>query len=132
MALASIPVPPDAKRDARARVLAGHVSSWPRFTLKQPWGSFEAGTTFRRAPSSKGDGTRYLVNSVACQCPDYAERGNICKHVRAYAIWEQHQAGDMVPAPAPRPSYADLFPACKSGGGDLLERCAVRDRSPGL
>jgi hypothetical protein len=117
MAVSSIAVPADPKRDARARVLAGHVGAWPRFTLKQPWGSFSAGTTFRRAPSSKGDGTRYLVNAVACQCPDYAERGNICKHVRAFILWEQRQ---QRPAPTRRPSYADLFPACQ-GCGDVAE-----------
>jgi hypothetical protein len=88
---------------------------WPRFTLKQPWGSFSAGTTFRRAPGSNG--ARYLVNAVACQCPDYAERGNICKHVRAFILWEQRQ---QRPAPSPRSKYEALFPACQ-GCGDIAE-----------
>src|SRR4051812_37874412 len=100
MAVASIPVPPDAKRDERASKLAPFVGSWPRFVLKQPWGSFEAGTEFRRAPSSRNQKIRYLVNTVACQYPDYAQHGNVCKHVRAVVLWEASQQ----PAPtAPRP-----------------------------
>ena len=120
MAVASIAVPPDPKRDARARVLAGYVSSWPRFILKQPWGSFEAGTEFRRAPSSRNPKVRYLVNAVACQCPDYAQHGNVCKHVRAVVLWEASQQ------PAPKPvikaprGYADLFEACRDCG-DLAD-----------
>ena len=69
MAVQSIAVPPDAERDARARVLVDQVGAWPRHTLKVAWGSFEAGTVFRRAYGSKG--ARYLVNAVACECPDY-------------------------------------------------------------
>ncbi len=88
MAIASIAVPPDAKRDARSLDLVPFVGSWPLFTLKRPFGSFEAGTTFRRAPSSKNDGTRYLVNAVACECPDYQQLGAICKHVRAVVLFE--------------------------------------------
>jgi hypothetical protein len=125
MAVSSIAVPPDPRRDARARVLAGHVGSWPRFTLKQPWGSFEAGTTFRRAPGSNG--ARYLVNAVACECPDYQQAGNICKHVRAVILFEQR------PAPTtPLSRYEALFPACH-GCGDIAEgkdgcchRCASK------
>src|SRR3954451_8912406 len=114
MAVASIAVPPDAKRGARARVLAGYVSSWPRFILRQSWGSFEAGTEFRRAPSSRNPEVRYLVNSVACQCPDYAQHGNVCKHIRAVVRWEASQQPASA-APRLRPSYADLFPACPCG-----------------
>jgi hypothetical protein len=122
MALASIAVPPDAKRDARALELVDQVGSWSRFVLKQPYGSFPSGTVFRRAPSSKGDGTTYLVNAVACSCPDYQENGAICKHVRAVVLWEQHQVSQQpMPTSAPRKSYADLFPACKGGCGDVAD-----------
>jgi hypothetical protein len=69
MAVSSIAVPPDTARDARARELAPLVGTWPRHTLKVAWGSLEAGTTFRRATGSNG--ARYLVNAVACECPDY-------------------------------------------------------------
>lgn len=89
MALSSIAVPADPKRDAKARALVPQVGTWPLFTLKQPWGSFEAGTIFRRAYGSNG--ARYLVNSVACQCPDYAKNERICKHIRAHVLWEQEQ-----------------------------------------
>src|SRR5215212_2922291 len=75
MAVRSITVPPDPKRDARALELVDSVGSWPRFVLKQPYGGFPTGTVFRRAPSSKNDGTSYLVNAVSCRCPDYQERG---------------------------------------------------------
>ena len=124
MAVASIAVPPDAKRDARALELVDTIASWPRHTLKVTWGSFEAGTTFRRAHGSNG--ARYLVNAVACECPDYQQAGNVCKHVRAVALFE---AGQQAPAPKPRPTYADLFPACPCGdiaeGKDgLCSKCA--------
>src|SRR4051812_6602859 len=82
-------VHPDPKRDERAAALAPTVASWPRFILKQPVGAFPAGTEFRRAPSSKGDGSWYLVNSVVCECPDYQQNTAICKHLRAYRLAEQ-------------------------------------------
>src|SRR5688500_14931860 len=128
MAVASIAVPPDSKRDARARALVDSVPTWPKHTLKVAWGSFEAGTAFRRATGSTG--ARYLVNAVACQCPDYQQTGAICKHVRAVVLWEQRQAQAAVPAPGR--SYAVLFPSCKAGCGDLADtrdgfcdRCAA-------
>jgi len=142
MALSSIPVPPDAKRDKRARELVDQVGSWPLFTLKQPYGSFPAGTVFRRAPSSRKPraGERpvtYLVNSVACQCPDYEQGGHVCKHVRAVVLWEQAQARFdaqvervLGPAPKARPSYADIFPGCRDcgdladGRDGYCDRCA--------
>ena len=111
MAVASIAVPPDARRDAKAATLAPLVGSWPRHTLKQPWGSFEAGTTFRRATDSKGE--KYLVNAVACECPDYQQAENICKHIRAVVLWEAAQVAASAPR---RKSYRDLFPACRVDG----------------
>ena len=68
MAISSIAVPPDPARDARAAALIDRVGTWPRYTLKVAWGAFEAGTVFRRATGSNG--ARYLVNAVACECPD--------------------------------------------------------------
>src|SRR5688572_28548245 len=111
MAVSSIAVPPYAQRDAKAALLAPLVGSWPRHTLKQAWGSFEAGTVFRRATGSKGE--KYLVNAVACQCIDYAESGNVCKHIRAVVLHEAAQ----VAASAPRgKGYRALFPACRVDG----------------
>src|SRR5262245_20488093 len=89
MAVHSIPVPPDPGRYARALELVDQVGTWPKVTLKVPYASFEAGTIFRRAPGSRG--TRYLVNAVVCECPDYQQAGNVCKHVRAIVRWEQRQ-----------------------------------------
>ena len=127
MAVASIAVPPDPARDRRAAALVDRVPTWPRFTLKRPWGSFEAGTVFRRAYGR--DGARYLVNAVACECPDYQQGGNVCKHIRAVVAYEARQQREdaaldaiLGPAPKARPSYADLFPACKAPGcTDLAE-----------
>lgn len=99
-------VHPDPKRDARARALVAQVPTWPKHTLRVQWGAFDAGTVFRRAYGSNGE--RYLVNAVACQCPDYQHGGNICKHVRAVRL-EAAQARDA--AVKPRATYEDLFPA---------------------
>ena len=111
MAVHSIPVPPDAKRDARE--LVDQVATWPLWTLKRSWGSFEAGTTFRRATGSKG--ARYPVNAVCCTCPDYAEQGHICKHVRAVVLFEAR-----LQQPAPASTYERLFPGCRDCG-DLAD-----------
>lgn len=119
MAVRSIPVPPDAKRDARAAELVSQVGGWPLFVLKQAWGSFKPGTVFRRAPSSKGGGKWYLVNAVACQCPDYADWGHVCKHIRAVVLWGACQAAAQ--RPTPRLSYEALVPACKAGCGDVAD-----------
>lgn len=77
-------VHPDPARDARARALVPQVPTWPKYTLRQQWGAFDAGTVFRRARGSKGE--RYLVNAVACQCADYQQAGNVCKHIRAWRL----------------------------------------------
>ena len=113
MAVSSIAVPPDAKRDARARELVAHVATWPLFTLKQPHGSFPVGSQFRQATGSHGE--RYLANAVVCECCDY-DRGNVCKHIRAVVLWEAGQE----PAPAPRSRYEALFEGCLDCG-DLAD-----------
>jgi hypothetical protein len=123
MAVSSIAVPPDPARDARAVALVDQVPTWPRHTLKQPWGSFEAGTTFRRATGSNG--ARCLVNAVACSCPDYQQHGHICKHVRAVVLFEARLAAedaeiDRVLGPAPKSRYEALFPGCRDCG-DLAD-----------
>ena len=51
MALASIPIPPDPKRDTRARELVPQVKTWHTGTLKQPWGAFEIGTAYFITPN---------------------------------------------------------------------------------
>jgi hypothetical protein len=126
MAVASIAVPPDPGRDARARTLAPFVGSWPKHTLKVAWGSFEAGTIFRRAPGSKG--ARYLVNAVACECPDYQRAEQICKHIRAVILFERRQQPAPT-TPTPKSRYELLFPACPCGDladsrDGLYDRCA--------
>lgn len=118
MALASIPVPPDPKRDAKARVLADLVGTWPRHTLKVAYDSFEAGTTFRRATGSHGE--RYLVNAVACQCPDYQQAGNVCKHVRAVVLWEDRQARQVAGAEHRPTASPTSWRPCVKGCGTLL------------
>lgn len=127
MAVSSIVITPDAARDAKARILAPQVGSWPKHTLKQPHGSFEAGTVFRRATGSNGE--RYLVNSVACQCPDYVKAENVCKHIRAVALWEQEQEIDAAIAEA-FVRLVDMriaFPPCAAGCGAITEGSAFCD-----
>jgi hypothetical protein len=46
MALASIPVPPDEKRDAKARELVKGWRLWPVKTLKHDEGAFKRGDQF--------------------------------------------------------------------------------------
>jgi len=133
MAVSSIPVPPDPARDARARALVDRVGAWPRHTLKLPSGAFPAGTVFRRAPGSKG--ACYLVNAVCCECPDYQQSHNICKHIRAVLLWEQRIAAedaalDAVLGPPSASRYDRLFPGCKDcgdpadGKDGYCDRCA--------
>lgn len=131
MAVQSIAVPPDAKRDARARALAPHVATWPVFTLKQPHGSFPVGAQFRQATGSHGE--RYLVNAVVCECCDY-DRGNVCKHIRAVVLWEAGQQ----PAPAPASRHTMHRPCLRKACGAILapewpyrycDHCWERQRS---
>jgi hypothetical protein len=104
MAVDRIAIPPDAARDARARELAKTAHTWPVVTLRKPWGRFKVGDRFRQTPNG------YRCNAVACSCPDYAEWGNICKHVRAVVLLEQR--GPIRPV---RQRFADLFPSCPCG-----------------
>jgi len=103
MAIASI-AQPDTKRDAAAAQLVKTAHTWPVVTLKQAFGAFPAGTTFRAVPGSSGK--TYLANAVVCECPDYQRSHNVCKHVRALIL-----AQAPAPKPAPRKkTYSELFP----------------------
>lgn len=81
MAVPSIAIRPDARRDAAARALVPAVKTWSRGSLKQPFGSFETGTRFLIAAGSHGE--HYMVTRVSCTCPDYTRNGKVCKHIRA-------------------------------------------------
>lgn len=81
MAVPSIAIKPDARRDAAARLLAPTVKTWSLGFLKRPHGSFETGTRFLIAPGSNG--AQYMVTRVSCTCPDYTRNGKVCKHIRA-------------------------------------------------
>src|SRR5215210_2939170 len=117
MAVASIAVPPDPKRDAAAALLA-QTAPWPRVTLTRQYGAFEPGTIFYRVPSRSQPARRHLANGVACQCCDYQKNGAICAHVRAVMLIEQRQAQ---PAPIRKPrGYEELFEACRDCG-DLAD-----------
>jgi hypothetical protein len=107
MAVHFIPIPPDPKRDARARELVKSMHTWSTGTLKQAWGSFERGTAYFITPCG------YQVNAVFCSCPDYIRGGNICKHIRAVALKDRQQQ-----APKPRPTYENLHPTCQAKGCD--------------
>lgn len=98
-------VPPDPRRDAAAAILAESARTWPVVTLRKPHGAFPMGTRFLAVLSST-PGARYLANAVACQCPDYQQRGAVCKHVRAVLLFEQrqHEEGTApVADPSPEP-----------------------------
>jgi SWIM zinc finger len=82
----------DPKRDAAAALLAETAQAWPVVTLRKPHGAFPVGTRFYAVPSST-PGAAYLANLKVCQCPDYQQRGAICKHVRAVALFEAQQEG---------------------------------------
>lgn len=120
MAVDSIAVPPDAKRDAAAAELLKTAHLWPVFTLKKPHGSFPAGTTFRRAPGSRG--ASYLVNSVACECPDYQRSSHICKHIRAMVLLEDRQRQ------AARPATNTTWRECQRKCGALVDPLAFNQR----
>src|SRR4051794_35428941 len=52
------------------------------------------------------------IDGSGCTCIGYQRRG-LCTHAIAAATLYQRQ--QPAPQPAPRPSYADLFPACPCG-----------------
>jgi hypothetical protein len=117
MALSSIMVPPDTKRDAKARELVTQVKTWHVGTLNQPWGAFEAGTVYRITRNG------HRCNTVRCSCDDYRS-GHICKHVRALVLWEQEQARIDVEIDEAigAVSWSDLrasMPGCINGCGQL-------------
>lgn len=99
--------PADPKRDAAAEALAKTGHTWARVTLREAKGAFPAGSKFFGVPSSKADGSAYYTNLKMCTCPDYQERGAICKHMRAVALYaaelrkaqrQKQQAGSAVEA----------------------------------
>jgi len=106
MALASIPIPPDQKRDAKARDLAKTAHTWNVVTLKQDWGAFPKGSQALQTPNG------YRVNAVWCECPDYAEWGNICKHIRCIVFLDAQRT-----TPLPK-RYEDVVPTCQEPGCD--------------
>jgi hypothetical protein len=79
--------------------------------------SLEAGTIFRRVTGSYCE--RYLVNAVACECPDYQEAGNICKHVRAIVLSEQRQQSAKA-APSPSSRHTTHRPCRRRACGAIL------------
>lgn len=105
MALRSIPIPPDAARDKKARELVPQVKTWHTGTLKRPWGAFEAGTAYFITRNG------YRVNAVFCTCDDY-KRGHICKHIRAVVL------SDAQKVTKPAPTYEALYPTCQEHGCD--------------
>lgn len=103
MALNKIAVPPDPKRDAKARELVPQIKTWHTGTLKQPWGAFERGTAYFITLSG------HRCNAVRCSCQDY-QSGHICKHVRAVVL------SDAQKVTKPHMRYEDLLPVCQQSG----------------
>lgn len=104
MALSRITIPPDAARDAKARELALTANLWPVETLKVPHGAFKRGDSFLVTPSG------YRVSAVVCECPDYQQSHNICKHIRALCL------ADAQRITKPTPKIEDLWDTCKEKG----------------
>src|SRR5437870_1450174 len=65
----------------------------------------------RGGAEGKGAGNRHLASGLL---------------YRAVILWEARQAAQQRPAPAPRTSYDDLYPACAGGCGDLVEKRGQR------
>lgn len=101
MALQSIPIPPDALRDRKARELLAQIKTWHPTHLRQAWGSFPAGTPCLLTPNG------WYVNAVACTCPDYEKNERICKHIRAVALADQQAQTKPVK------KIEDLWPTCR-------------------
>ena len=104
-------IKPDPKRDADAVTLA-ETAPWPIYTLKVAVGAFPAGTVFYRVPSRSNPDRRWLANGVACQCPDYMQRGAMCAHTRAVRL---HEARSAAPT-TPLARYEELVPTCQAQG----------------
>ena len=101
MALNRIPVPPDPKRDEKARELVKGWRLWPVKTLKRDEGAFKRGDQF------------FVINghdtsAVYCSCKDYQKRGAICGHIRAVVMLDR-QSVTRTEQPA-----EPLFPRCRS------------------
>jgi predicted nucleic acid-binding Zn finger protein len=104
MALSSVHIPADPKRDASARELLKTIHTWSSGELNRPWGAFEKGTAYLITPNG------YTVNAVFCSCCDYIKAGMICKHIRAVVL---HDAEKIT---KPKATYGDLFPSCWTKG----------------
>lgn len=117
--------PADQKRDALARLLAERAFAWPVVTLRQPHGAFPIGSQFYGVPSST-PGVAYLVNAVACQCPDYQRREVVCKHVRAVRL---HQARVAWAAPSPAPARRSILDDLADDGSAALDQAIARNRA---
>lgn len=90
------------------------------------------GLPFWIVPAAKGTAV-YYTTADGCTCPDARHRGRTCKHQRAARtlLTSSAHREHVAVAPRPRPTYEDLFPACKGGCGDIgdgrdgyCDRCA--------
>jgi hypothetical protein len=82
--------------------------------------SKETGQPFIVVPASNRLTAHWTaVDGSGCTCLGYQRRGT-CTHAIAAKIVHDRQAQ---PAPAPKKSYADLFPECSAPGcSELVER----------
>jgi hypothetical protein len=106
-------VSPPMRRKAEA--LAELVPTFSRGTSKV------TGERFIVVPASNRMTAHWTaVDGSGCTCLGYQRRGTCTHAIAAKLVHDRQQ-----PAPASRTRYADLFPACKSGCGELSE---TRDR----
>lgn len=66
-------------RTQRALVIAADAGQWAKCHTAD-------GRKAYAIPSSRDTTRRYLATSSSCTCPDFARRGEPCKHARAVAI----------------------------------------------
>jgi hypothetical protein len=108
--------------EARAQVLLENAANWSRGVAKTPVGEVNV-VVFA---SGSRPGAVYLTrqDGLGCNCPG-AVRYLDCCHMRAVrADNERFTAfvdAALGPQSKPRATYADLFPACKEGCGELVD-----------
>lgn len=72
-----VPGPSERRQMAAADILKA-AAGWEPF--RGPTGKL-----FYRVPGSR-PGTSYTVCTTSCSCPDAAQRGSICKHMRSVRL----------------------------------------------
>jgi hypothetical protein len=114
----STSIVPTASMQAKANRLLESADRWARGVRHVdglPFVSF----------AGSAPGAVYFTSVRGCTCPSHRHRG-VCSHLLAVQadaarIAREHAEIDALLGPAPKRPYEALFPACKSGCGDLAD-----------